>query len=124
MKALYIGLAGAAGTLSRHYVGVGMRRFGGDKLPWGTFTVNVLGSFIIGLVMAAFITRGELDSRVRMAITIGFLGGFTTYSSFAYETVTLLERREVTMAVIYVFGTLSLAAVACFGGIAAGRRLF
>jgi CrcB protein len=124
MNALYIGLAGAAGSLSRYYMGLGVRRFGGDKLPWGTFAVNVLGSFIIGLVMAGFIARGELDSRLRLAITVGFLGGFTTYSSFAFETVTLIERKELSLAGLYIGGTLVLAAVACWGGIAAGRRLF
>ena len=101
-----------------------MRRIAGDDVPWGTFAVNALGSFVIGIVMAAFIARGELDSRVRMAITIGFLGGFTTYSSFAFETVTLLERRQLSLVGLYVGGTLVLAGVACWGGVAAGRRLF
>ena len=124
MNAVYIGLAGAAGSLGRYYVGLGLRRVGGDRFPWGTFAVNVIGSFVIGLVIAGFITRGQLDSRIRLAITVGFLGGFTTYPSFAYETVTLVERRQFHLAALYVAGTLMVAAVACWAGIVAGRRLF
>lgn len=123
MTPLYIALAGAAGSLGRYYVAVGVRHAGGDRYPWGTFAVNVLGSFAIGLVMAAFLTRGELDSRLRVAITTGFLGGFTTYSAFAFETVTLVERREIGLAVTYVVTTLLLAGLAAWAGIALGRRI-
>lgn len=124
MNVLFIGLAGAAGSLSRYYVGMGLRRAGGDRFPWGTLAVNVIGSFAIGLVMAAFIARGQLDARVRIAITVGFLGGFTTYSSFAYETVTLMERRQFHVAAAYMGGTLMIGMMACWAGLTAGRRLF
>ncbi len=122
LLALYIGLAGAAGSISRHLVGIGLARHS-ERLPWGTFAVNVIGSMLIGFVMAMFAARGELDSRLRFAITTGFLGGFTTYSAFALETVGLLEDKKVTMAALYVGMTFVCAAVACWIGIVAGRAL-
>jgi CrcB protein len=118
---LYIALAGALGTLSRYLVSAGAERLLGARYPYGTFAVNVLGSFAIGFAMALFISRGHMDSHLRMALTIGFLGGFTTYSSFAYETVTLVEGQRLAAAAGYVALTLIVAALACYGGMAAGR---
>lgn len=121
LVALYIALGGALGTLARFLTGLGLQRVLGDRLPYGTFVVNVLGSFIIGYVMAHFAGRGALDSQLRVALTIGFLGGFTTYSSFAYETVTLLQAGRATAAAGYVATTLALAGLACYGGMLLAR---
>ncbi len=119
--AFLIALCGAVGTIARYFVGLGVTRLSGSSLAWGTLTVNVLGSFAMGLIMGIFAARGELDSRLRIAITVGFLGGFTTYSSFALETVTLLERRQAVWAALYVLGTLLLAGGACWGGFLLAR---
>lgn len=121
MTALYIAMAGALGTLARYLVSAGAARILGARYPYGTFAVNVLGSFVIGFAMALFISRGHMDSHLRMALTIGFLGGFTTYSSFAYETVTLIEGQRLAAAAGYVALTLAVAALACYGGMVAGR---
>jgi CrcB protein len=110
--ALVIALGGALGTLGRYGVGAHVARWtAAGGIPWGTFAVNVLGSFAVGAVMTVFALRGELDSRIRLALTIGFLGGFTTYSAFAYETVFLLQHQRIA------------AAAACGAGIAAARLL-
>lgn len=124
MTGLAIALAGALGSLCRWGVGHVLSNAGGNpRWPWGTLAVNVAGSFLIGAVMALFAARGELDSRLRMAITIGFLGGFTTYSSFAYETVTLLDEGAPGLAALYVGTTLVAAGAACAVGIIAIRAL-
>ena len=125
MTALYIGIAGGLGSMSRFLLGNWAARAWGDKvsLPVGTLVVNVLGSLLIGLLVAVFATRGELDSRWRMVLGIGFLGGFTTYSSFALQTVGLLEDRSLASAAWYVGLTLLCAGLACFLGLAVGRRL-
>jgi fluoride exporter len=123
LTALYIAMAGALGTLSRYLVSAGAGRLLGPRYPYGTFAVNVIGSFALGFAMALFISRGHLDSHLRMALTIGFLGGFTTYSSFAYETVTLVEGQRLAAAAGYVALTLIVAALACYAGMAAGRAL-
>lgn len=123
VTALYIALAGALGSLARYGVGAGMQRLVGARFPWGTLLINVAGSFLIGLFMAVFAARGQLDSRARLAITLGFLGGFTTYSSFALETVSLIERRQTAAAALYVGVTLATGALACWAGLRAGAAL-
>ncbi len=124
LLALYIGLAGAAGSISRYLVGASVSRLGG-RLPYGTLAVNVVGSFAIGFVLALFAARGqiEMDSRARTVITVGFLGGFTTYSAFAVETVSMLEERHPTTAALYLAVTVVGAGVCCYLGILAGRAL-
>ncbi|HUH01037.1 MAG TPA: CrcB family protein, partial [Kofleriaceae bacterium] len=83
--ALLVAAAGAAGSVSRYLVGVWLVRTN-ERFPVATIAVNVLGAFAIGVLMAVFAARGDLDSRARIVVTTGFLGGFTTYSAFAYET--------------------------------------
>lgn len=121
ISALYIALGGALGTLARYLAGEGAKRTLGSGWPYGTMLVNVLGSFIIGYAMMYFGNRGQMDSHLRMAITIGFLGGFTTYSSFAYETVTMLQNDRLGAAAGYVIGTLAIAGTGCFLGMLAAR---
>ncbi|WP_428266460.1 fluoride efflux transporter CrcB [Haliangium sp.] len=123
MTALYIALAGALGSVCRHLVGAGLTRLVGGTLPYGTLAVNVLGSFLIGFLMDLFAARGQLDSALRVALTVGFLGGFTTYSSFALETVQLVQNRQYGAVLLYVGATLITAALACAGGIALARGL-
>lgn len=122
LLAVYIGLAGAAGSVSRHLVGLGLARYSG-RLPWGTFAVNIIGSMLIGFVMAMFASRGELDSKLRFALTTGFLGGFTTYSAFALESVGMLEDKKLGLAAVYVGLTFVGAAAGCWLGLVSGRAL-
>ena len=119
--ALLIAVAGALGTLARFLANVGAQRLLGDRFPYGTFAVNVVGSFVIGAAMTYFVSRDAMDSHLRMALTIGFLGGFTTYSSFALETVQMLEKRQPGAAAAYVGLTLITAGLACYAGIIAAR---
>jgi CrcB protein len=121
IKTLYIALGGAVGTLCRYLVGVGLARALPGKMPWGTLAVNVVGSFIIGVVMALFAERDALDSQLRMALTIGFLGGFTTYSAFAFEVVTLAKDGELATLGLYLTLLLALSLGGCLAGIALGR---
>jgi CrcB protein len=119
---VYIALAGGAGSVCRHLAGVAMQRVGG-ALPYGTFLINVTGSFCMGVVMALFALRGQLHSPLCVALTAGFLGGFTTYSAFAFETIELVENDRLIAAGAYVLMTLLVAALACAGGLALVRRL-
>ncbi len=122
--ALYIGLAGAAGSMSRYALGTWLSGVfvGKTVLPVGTLAVNILGSLLMGLVVALFVSRGDVDSRTRIVLTVGFLGGFTTYSSFALETVGLWEGKSATIAGAYVFLTLLGGGAACVAGLTIGRR--
>lgn len=110
--------------MSRYWLGSWVTdSVGKAAVPVATLAVNILGSFVMGVLVAVFSARGEMDSRLRMALCVGFLGGFTTYSSFALETVTLLEERSLHSAALYVALTLVGAAFACYVGFVLGRRL-
>lgn len=124
MTALYISIAGALGSVSRYALSnVLGRAMDPSKFPLGTFVVNLLGSLLMGLVIGIFAARGDADTRLRLLLSVGFLGGFTTYSSFALETVGLLEQRQVSTASAYVGLTLVSAGLACFLGLILGRRI-
>jgi CrcB protein len=87
MNTLWVGLGGALGSIARYHVGrVAASRAPG--FPWGTLAVNLLGSLLIGVVMHLAL-RGRLDEPTRLALGVGVLGGFTTYSSFNHETIAL-----------------------------------
>lgn len=121
ITALYIALGGAVGTLGRYLVGLLLARLAPGNVPWGTLAVNVVGSAVIGFVMASFAARGKLDSPLRLALTIGVLGGFTTYSAFAYEVVTLFQEREMVSLLLYLALLAVLSIAGCAIGIALGR---
>jgi len=126
MNVILIGLAGAIGSMSRYGIGTLANRLLGSRtlLPVGTITVNLLGSFVMGVLVAAFANRGDMDARLRLALTVGFLGGFTTYSSFAVETVGFLQARNTPTAALYVCVTLLGAGVSCYFGLLIGKRLW
>jgi CrcB protein len=116
MTALWVALLGALGSVCRYGAGsLGVRVFG-PNVPAGTFAVNLIGSAMIGFVMSVFAARGDMSSPTRVALTAGFLGGFTTYSSFCFETFAFVERGAYFSAAAYVGATL----VACFVGCALG----
>ena len=116
MTAVYVTLLGALGSLCRYAVGELGARATGGRLPAGTLVVNVLGSMAIGAVMTIYAARGALQSSSRVALTAGFLGGFTTYSAFCYETWSYVDRGAYLAAAVYF----ALTTVACFAGCAAG----
>jgi fluoride exporter len=108
---LSIALAGALGTLARYLLGGWLARVTGGVIPWETFLINVSGSLAIGACAAA-LDRGSFSSPVvRMSTMVGFLGGFTTFSTFALETHRLAEDAQRTSALLYVLLT-NIAALA------------
>ena len=104
-----IGLAGFVGTLGRYWLsGVVARRYG-ETFPLGTMVVNLIGCFLVGLLFYLLNERFVVNPTVRTIVLIGFLGGFTTFSSFGLQTFTLLQDGEFGLA------TLNLAASNFFG---------
>ncbi|MEX2275195.1 MAG: fluoride efflux transporter CrcB [Actinomycetota bacterium] len=118
-----IAVAGAAGALARYGVGGLVGRYQAGAFPWGTFLVNVAGSFVLGLLFAALTGRMTVSPTTRDALTIGFVGAFTTFSTFSLETFTLLEEGAYGLAAINVLGSLTLGLIAVWGGITIGRAL-
>ena len=98
-----IGVAGMLGTLSRYWMSGWVTERFGETFPWGTLTVNAAGCFLIGAAFYLTEERLLLDPAVRLALLIGFLGGFTTFSSFGVQTFTLLRDGELLLAAAYVF---------------------
>ena len=111
-RLLWICLAGAAGTGARYLIAVWTAQRLGSAFPYGTLIVNLAGCFVIAALMHVALTLGWSPT-VRAAITIGFIGGLTTYSSFNYETMRLFEEGAALTAAVNVVGTL-------LGGFAAG----
>ena len=108
----WISLAGAAGTGARYLIAVWAARRLGSAFPYGTLIVNLIGCFVIAALMHAALVLGWSPT-VRSAVTIGFIGGLTTYSSFNYETMRLFEEGASATAAVNV-------AVTILGGLAAG----
>jgi CrcB protein len=121
---LWICLGGAAGTGARYLLsGWALAAFG-PAFPWGTFAVNVIGSFCVGLLMQVGLATPLLSPTLRLALTTGVMGGFTTYSTFNYETIRYVQDGAWRLAVGNVALTLAACLAAGFAGIALGRSLF
>ncbi len=119
-----VGLGSGLGGICRYAIGALLVARYGPGLPWGTFVINVSGSFLIGLVAELAQTRAMgVDPLVRILLTAGFLGGYTTFSSFSYEAVTLAQDRDWKLSLAYALGSLVLGIAACYLGIVAGRLL-
>ncbi len=117
-----VALGGAIGACLRYLTGVGiLRLFGLGSFPLGIITVNVVGSFLMGLA-TVWMARHAL-THFGPLIATGFLGGFTTFSSFSLETVTLIERGEVGLAALYVILSVCLSVGALFAGFALARGM-
>lgn len=118
---LAIGLGGAIGAMARHGVGVVALRALGPNFPWGTLTVNVAGGFAMGLFIAWLTAREPQSALLRSFVVTGMLGGFTTFSAFALEAVTLGRDRSLAAAALYVGVSVFLSIGALLAGLQAGR---
>jgi CrcB protein len=118
---LAVAAAGAAGSVLRYAVGLAFTRLP-LTFPMGTLLVNVLGAFLIGL-FARWLSAPSLDPVWRIALTVGFCGGFTTFSTFSAELITLAQEGRVLRAALYVVVSVSLAVIATLLGLALGNRL-
>ncbi|MGZ6097104.1 MAG: fluoride efflux transporter CrcB [Myxococcaceae bacterium] len=118
-----VALGGALGSVARYGVGALAARLIGPAFPSGTLLVNVTGSFLIALVMHLALTGTVISLEMRIFLTTGILGGFTTYSSFNYETLALLNQRAYWLAGLNLAGTVLGCLVAGMLGLAAGRAV-
>jgi fluoride exporter len=120
--AVAIAVAGALGALARYGVdGAVARRAAG--FPWGTFIVNVSGAFLLGAVFTLLGERLTVAPWLRGAIAIGFLGGYTTFSTLSLESYRLLEARSYVLAGANLLGSCAAGLLALYGGVVLGRAL-
>ena len=123
MTLLWIGLGGFLGANARYFLGRAILERYGATFPWGTFVVNVIGSLLIGVIMELLGERMVVNPAYRLFLVVGFLGGFTTFSAFAFETASLLEVDKFARAGAYVVASNVAAITACIIGMWLVRRL-
>ncbi|MDB2413248.1 fluoride efflux transporter CrcB [Litoricolaceae bacterium] len=120
---LSIAAGGALGAVSRYGVTLGAARLGATGFPYATLTVNVIGSFLIGLFVAWLGGRTEINPALRPLIQVGFLGALTTFSTFSLDALILIEQGRFTQAGLYIAASVLICLAACFIGLLAGRSL-
>jgi CrcB protein len=120
---LYVALFGALGCLARYALSGWVYDLLGHSMPYGTLVVNVLGAFLIGLVMEFSLRTTQISPELRIGLTYGFLGGFTTFSSFSYETFRLLESTQFPQAAMNVLFSVLACLAFTYLGIAAARHI-
>lgn len=116
-------VAGGLGTGARYLVGMGMASLWGDGFPLGTLAVNVCGSFLLALLASAGSGAFGLDENTRTILTVGFMGGFTTYSSFNQETLRFFQGGAWAQGAFYLVVTVVLCLAAGLAGSWLGARL-
>ena len=114
---LAIAAGGALGSVLRHLVGKGSLALMGATFPYGTLFVNVTGSFVMGVLIAYFAHVGNPSREMQAFLTVGLLGGFTTFSAFSLDVVTLYERGEPFAAMMYIALSIMLSLAAVFAGL-------
>lgn len=119
MKVVLVGIAGAAGALARYGIGLAV---GGRSFPWSTLGINLSGSFVLGFVLAFGLERGWSETTT-VPLAIGFLGAYTTFSTFSYETFTLARTDRAMLAAVYVAVSVVGGVLAAFVGYTLARRV-
>lgn len=114
---LLVGAGGFAGSIARFLSQQLILRYYPSSFPWGTLIVNIVGCFLIGVVYA-FSTKGNLLSpEIRLLLATGFCGGFTTFSSFAYDNISLLREGELFYTFLYIAASVTIGLLAAYAGI-------
>ena len=120
---LYVALGSAIGGVSRYLLGGLVQRLLDTTFPAGTLLVNVTGSFLLGAIIRYALETPSLSPEVRAFLTIGVCGGYTTFSTFSYETMALLEDGEWARAGVYITASVILSLIATFLGLALARQV-
>mgnify|MGYP000876418045 CR=1 FL=1 len=123
MEWLAVFIGGGVGSIARYATGISCALLCGKNFPYGTLVVNVIGSFLILFFMTLAVERLTVSPAIRLLVVTGFLGGFTTFSSFAFETLSLAINGESIKAVLNLFLTVIAGFAAGMGGIMAARML-
>jgi fluoride exporter len=123
MRAVWVGVAGFFGAVSRYWIDGWVTRLGGGGFPWGTLVVNISGCFLVGLLTTVLTERLLPHPTLRVAVTVGFVGAYTTFSTFAYESVRQLQDGALGLALCNVVASVVIGIVAAWIGIVVGRAL-
>jgi len=117
----WIAIAGALGTLARFALAALVQNFSGGKFPWGTLAVNVIGCFLFGLVFILAEEKNLIPAQVKVVVLVGFMGAFTTFSTFGFETTALIHAGDLGPALLNILGQNLAGVVAVTVGIFLAR---
>ena len=119
----YVAVGSAVGGVARYLLGAFIQQRAGPSFPTGTLVVNVSGSFLLGLLLRYALGSEAISAELRAMLTIGFCGGYTTFSTFSFETAVLLEEGQHARAGLYILASVVLSLVGVWLGFAAAREL-
>jgi fluoride exporter len=122
-KYLMVAMGGAIGSVLRFWVGGSVADRLGTRFPYGTFAVNCTGSFLIGLVIALIAQRANVNPNWRYLIGVGFIGGYTTFSAFEYETFQSMQEGKMLVASLNVILSVAIGLICVWLGVAAARAM-
>jgi CrcB protein len=122
MNFLLVFVGAGLGGMLRHAINMQSLRWLGPDFPWGTFIINITGSIAMGLVVGFLVHRNVPGTELRLFVATGVLGGYTTFSTFSLDTISLWERGEIATAAAYVLGSLFLSFVGLWLGMVVFRR--
>ena len=120
---LAIAFGGALGAVSRYWLSTALERFNGSGFPMGTFAVNLLGSFLIGMLFILFAEKLSLVEQWRPVLVIGFLGAMTTFSTFSLDALLLFQQGHYNTALFYILSSVVVCLFAAFAGMQVSRIL-
>lgn len=123
LKYVMVGLGGFVGAIARFWVGVYIANRMGTRFPYGTFVINISGSFIIGLVITVLAERSSLSPNWRYLIPIGFVGAYTTFSTFEFETLRAIQDGQIAIGMLNVFGSVIAGFIAVWLGVITAKLL-
>ncbi|MCP1973231.1 fluoride efflux transporter CrcB [Bradyrhizobium elkanii] len=112
-----VAIGGSLGSVARYLVAIGAGRLVGTEFPWGTLVINIVGSFLIGVLAEAFALSWNASQVTRVFLTVGICGGFTTFSTFSLDAIVLMQRGELWAAGAYIAASVALSILALFGGL-------
>ena len=118
-----IAIGAAVGGVSRYYLSAAVQHRMGSAFPWGTLLINVTGSIALGFIMRYAISTPSVSVEMRALLTTGFCGGYTTFSTYSYETAALIEDGQLGRAGTYALASVLLALAGTFGGFALAREV-
>ena len=121
---LAIAFGGAFGAVSRYWLSTSVERFNSSGFPLGTFSVNILGSLLIGLLFFVFMERLQWAEQYRPLLMVGFLGAFTTFSTFSLDALLLFQQGHYNTALFYIVSSVVLCLFAAYVGMVMARAIF
>jgi fluoride exporter len=121
MTYLWVAIGGALGSVARYFVGIQGGRLLGMGFPWSTLIINVTGSFLIGVFAESFALRWDATPGTRVFLVVGICGGYTTFSTFSLDVVTLANRGQYLAAGAYILASVIVSIAALYAGLALMR---